>query len=1421
MSLPFKPCGRFNKPGWLTTHNELKSLQIESCPEIILIGDSIVAGLSRYQNIWKKHFGHLKILNLGLAGDRTQHVLWRAKNITSPGTKYVVIHCGTNNVDVDHPKNIADGVISIGHTFTDIDSNTQIVISGILPRDPCITSKRREVIFKTNNFLETMCYQQGFHFLKPDDNWLLVNGRLNNNLYYKDDLHLIEGGNNKLASSIATMLTKLKSSKKVYACTTSTYLSCSPAPNFVNCDNYGIGQSECLGRGWNGNPNQQHQPTNPPSTTPYILPLDDYPPLPPPLVRPIVPHRVYRPVRHPVFHSTPPPVSRPIPRHVPLPVSRPVVTRPVVSRPTLCHVPCSVSSSCTVLPHSSPAKKVTKKKDKWEKCWYVHRPSTSSVCKSVSTSVRKSIKPIIHQSKVGNHKGVKPSPNPSSTTPSPTPTPISSSRDGKHKKVPIPQPHPSSTTSSRTTPSPTTTSTSHPQLISPILKLLKQNLIRNLIYYTFLYSFLLIFLTYNINEQHCNFPNSTPTNLSHYSVASSLYFLSNLSTHSIYIPQNQNLNNVYKTDITFLLFPALCLIYFVSKVSTAKYKVDGPIDRSLILKNQRKLRRRRNFSLSVPVFIFIIKYLVMLDYNIDMYSTQIDVSDSDIFTEQSIKLMNQYTCNSTSNNFNLLVLSKSKIYNYSTFFRLILLLSGDINLNPGPFTACSICNKNVNKRSLQCEICLTRTHKMCADKVELGNYKCKACSTITNISEAFDLDSSSKFIDPDLIPPPNLDDSNKNLDDETWNKFNERGLHFIHLNINSLLPKIYELRQIASKTNAAVIGITESKLDDTVLDAEIEIDGYSLARSDRNRHGGGVVCYIRDNINYSLRSNFSNDFEHILLDLLLPNTKPILIGIIYNPPNNTGFIENLNTAILGIETFSEQEVFLLGDLNINLLNKKGKYALNGHGISENIQRQYKNLCTTQGLSQLITAPTRISENTSTLLDHVLTNTNEKTSQSGVIDVGLSDHQLVFCTRKITKVKFSKHKRAKIRSMKKYSKDKFLEELDKTDFPDYSQFEDVHKAYSDFSDKLLSAMEKISPSKEVRIKNNNQEWFDGEVLEKIKERDKLFRKYKKSKLQVDREIYQKARNAAHSIILKKKKQHVQEALQENIGKPKELWKTLQGLGLKSNSKRPQNICLKTEDGVSFDTETNANIFKNFFSNLAENLVKKLPKSKNVFGLKSVETYYKNFNLQDKKFSLALVNKDYIKNLLSEVNISKAAGIDSISGQFLRDGASSLALPVMQLINLSNSLSTVPDKSKLSKLKPLFKKGSKTDPKNYRPISLLPLVSKIFERAVYDQLHQFLEENKILYKYQSGFRKYHSTNTCLSHLSNKILQGFDEGMVTGMILIDLQKAFDTLDHDILLKKMKTMGFAENTIAWFRSYLSNRFFLVNIGNTFSEPS
>ena len=149
------------------------------------------------------------------------------------------------------------------------------------------------------------------------------------------------------------------------------------------------------------------------------------------------------------------------------------------------------------------------------------------------------------------------------------------------------------------------------------------------------------------------------------------------------------------------------------------------------------------------------------------------------------------------------------------------------------------------------------------------------------------------------------------------------------------------------------------------------------------------------------------------------------------------------------------------------------------------------------------------------------------------------------------------------------------------------------------------------------------------------------------------------------------------------------------------------------------------------------------------------------------------------------------------------------------------SIVPSKCKVAKLKPLFKKGSRTDPKNYRPISLLPLISKIFEKVVHDQVQAFLETNEILYKYQSGFRGLHSTDTCLTHLNNTILTGFDKGMVTGMILIDLQKAFDTIDHKILLGKLKTLNFSSSSIKWFDSYLSDRYFKVSIDNEFSKPA
>ena len=223
----------------------------------------------------------------------------------------------------------------------------------------------------------------------------------------------------------------------------------------------------------------------------------------------------------------------------------------------------------------------------------------------------------------------------------------------------------------------------------------------------------------------------------------------------------------------------------------------------------------------------------------------------------------------------------------------------------------------------------------------------------------------------------------------------------------------------------------------------------------------------------------------------------------------------------------------------------------------------------------------------------------------------------------------------------------------------------------------------------------------------------------------------------------------------------------------------------------------------------------------FDVRSVKKYYEQtLKLPNSKFKFCPVSEDSVFKVLINIDEEKAAGLDNLSGRFLKDGASVLAKPISQICNLSIKYSQFPTNCKIAKLKPLFKKGSKTTPKNYRPISLLPLISKIIEIIIHGQTQKFLDENNILYRYQSGFRKSFSTDSCLSYLNNKIATGFESGLYTGMILIDLQKAFDTINHDVLINEMKHLGFSEETTLWFKSYLSNRKFIVHINKATSEP-
>ena len=664
-----------------------------------------------------------------------------------------------------------------------------------------------------------------------------------------------------------------------------------------------------------------------------------------------------------------------------------------------------------------------------------------------------------------------------------------------------------------------------------------------------------------------------------------------------------------------------------------------------------------------------------------------------------------------------------------------------------------------------------------------------------------------------------LSDKNKDL----FEPFRKRGFHFLHINVNILLLKIDELRDIISRTKPAILGITESKLDSSVSDQEVNISGYSILRSDRNRNGGGAACYIRADLCFNRRNVFSNTIEHVFFDLLIPKVKPISIGIFYRPPNANTFLETFQNLI----DFKKFEVYFLGDFNINLLlnNKfllKERQPFDVRNLSSPLLSKYKELCQTFSLKEIIQEPTQVASSTSSLLDHILTNSGWKISQKGVIDVGLSDHQLIYCTRKISRTKTNRHNQIRVRSLKNYTQEILIEELKKINFPDYNIFSNINMAYKDLVEKILGEVDKIAPYKVLRVKNNTQDWFDSEVAEAINLRERRLKHFKSTKLHIDEELYKEAKYHALKLIKEKKKQFYKEKLKENIGKPKELWKPLKSLGLPSKKgSNMANVCLKKDDKINFDEKTNANSFKDFYCNLASDLLHKLPPPSKKFGITSVRNYYQTIlNQLPFKFKFSNVTEDLVFKLLNDVNPDKAAGIDNLSGKFLKDGSSILARPISKICNLSIKYSLFPTDCQIAKLKPLFKNGSTTHPKNYRPISLLPLISKIIEKVIHDQTQEFLDANKVLYKFQSGFRKGYSTDSCLSYLNNKVATGFESGLHTGMVLIDLQKAFDTINHEILINKMEFLGFSKSVTLWFKSYLSNRKFKVNLNQTFSEP-
>ena len=294
------------------------------------------------------------------------------------------------------------------------------------------------------------------------------------------------------------------------------------------------------------------------------------------------------------------------------------------------------------------------------------------------------------------------------------------------------------------------------------------------------------------------------------------------------------------------------------------------------------------------------------------------------------------------------------------------------------------------------------------------------------------------------------------------------------------------------------------------------------------------------------------------------------------------------------------------------------------------------------------------------------------------------------------------------------------------------------------------------------------------------RDYHLRKARRTKAEVDWSMYKRLRNRVNCLIDKAKQSYNKNLLTENANDPKRFWKAIKSIfptkgGDGSSTSQTMNL----EDGITTDTTKIANGFGFFFSNIAT----KLKRSLNILGnhiWQKVVSHDLQAVSTSLRFHFKQVNTGTILKEPRNLERSKSPGLDDIPPSLLKDAASCLAEPLTYLINMSLCTGQVPNEWKQAKVLPPFKSGNTTELDNYRPISMLPVLSKVLERVVHMQFIDYLESNRLLYKYQFGFRRQHSTNLTVTFFTDSVRRAMVNGQLTRSVFIDLGKAFNMVDH-----------------------------------------
>ena len=633
-----------------------------------------------------------------------------------------------------------------------------------------------------------------------------------------------------------------------------------------------------------------------------------------------------------------------------------------------------------------------------------------------------------------------------------------------------------------------------------------------------------------------------------------------------------------------------------------------------------------------------------------------------------------------------------------------------------------------------------------------------------------------------------------------------------HLNINSLRNK-FDLLADLVKSKIDILLISETKLDESFPLANFLIPGFSPPfRRDRSGTGGGILLYIRNDIpSKELKAYpIPTDIECMFVEINLHKIRWLIVNV-YIPCKSqvTSKLEFIGKSLDHYLAFYDN-IILLGDFN-----------------SEVKETSMSDFCEIYNLKNLVKDPTCFKNpHNPSCIDLILTNKYRSFQNTMVIETGLSDCHKMTLTVLKSNFKKGPPKIISYRDFKSFSNEHFLNELN----ANLSIYDINNIEYDLFEGVLMLLLNRHAPLKFKYVRANESPFMNKELRKSVMLRSKLKNDFNIKKTESAKLAFKMQRNHCTSLFRKAKREYFHKLNPCNVSDNKLFWKKVKPAFSDKNVSTDHITLIENEQIICDDDEV-AKIFNNFFVNAVKTLnitmdPNFISDTSNIQDpvLMAVEKYQnhpsilkiKEVHGETNHFSFAFITIEDIYNEITSVNCSKSSPLSSIPAKLLKENIDYLS-PILYN-NFNNSIfnCSFPDKLKLADVIPSHKKGNRMDKSNYRPVSLLPVVSKIYERLLYYQLNKYFD-NK-LSKFQCGFRKGFSAQHCLVVMFEKWKKCIDQKGSSGALFTDLSKAFDSIAHDLLIAKLRAYGVDTYSLNIINSYLTSRYQRVKINSHYS---